>query len=392
MRIALLHYSYPPVIGGVEQVMEQHATLFVAAGHEVSVLAGSLSSLEPASPAGLRVERLAALCSADAPGDCDEQAVAAFIDLLRPRLAGQQIVFLHNVLTMPFNLTLTAALWRLAGALPGVRFVAWAHDVAAANPDYTLPVPPWALLHAAHPRIEYVAVSALRRRQLAESMGVAEEHCRVIPNGICPFHRLGLPPAVRARAETGRWLSRDLLLLHPARLLRRKNVELSLAVTAELRAAGRDAALLVTAACDPHQSASAAYAADLRELRERLGLGEHVDFLGDSIPLGDDAVDSLYRIADAVQEGFGLPVLEAALHRIPIFFPDAEPLSALLPSSGFAYPPTASASEIAGLIMRQADASAAIQDRKALWRDYAWPGIYLNFLAPLLAGSHNSHR
>jgi glycosyltransferase involved in cell wall biosynthesis len=38
MRIALLHYSKPPVIGGVERVIGEQATALRELGHEVEVL------------------------------------------------------------------------------------------------------------------------------------------------------------------------------------------------------------------------------------------------------------------------------------------------------------------------------------------------------------------
>ena len=40
MRIALLHYSSPPIVGGVESVLAHHARLLANDGHEVTILAG----------------------------------------------------------------------------------------------------------------------------------------------------------------------------------------------------------------------------------------------------------------------------------------------------------------------------------------------------------------
>ena len=37
MKIALVHYTYTPVIGGVEIIMAEHARLFAEQGHEVTV-------------------------------------------------------------------------------------------------------------------------------------------------------------------------------------------------------------------------------------------------------------------------------------------------------------------------------------------------------------------
>ena len=38
-KVALLHYSAPPIIGGVESVIEHHARLLINAGHEVRMVA-----------------------------------------------------------------------------------------------------------------------------------------------------------------------------------------------------------------------------------------------------------------------------------------------------------------------------------------------------------------
>ncbi|MEJ2510684.1 MAG: hypothetical protein P8Y72_03705, partial [Anaerolineales bacterium] len=40
IRIAILHYSAPPVIGGVEAVMLAHLTEFIQAGYSSAVIAG----------------------------------------------------------------------------------------------------------------------------------------------------------------------------------------------------------------------------------------------------------------------------------------------------------------------------------------------------------------
>ncbi|MCQ3939349.1 MAG: hypothetical protein DPW18_20235, partial [Chloroflexi bacterium] len=39
MNIALLHYSVPPVVGGVESVIAHHARLMSADGHSVRLVA-----------------------------------------------------------------------------------------------------------------------------------------------------------------------------------------------------------------------------------------------------------------------------------------------------------------------------------------------------------------
>jgi len=48
MKIALLHFTAPPVVGGVESVLLHHARLMTESGHEVTIFAGRGQSFDPA--------------------------------------------------------------------------------------------------------------------------------------------------------------------------------------------------------------------------------------------------------------------------------------------------------------------------------------------------------
>ena len=371
MKIALVHYSSLPVIGGVEVVMAAHARLLADAGHSVTIVCGRGESED----SRILLELLPA-------GD---DALPA---MLRVLLARQDVVIVHNVMTMHFHLRLTEALWNLADELAGVRFLAWVHDIAACNADYDLSQSARQWLVRRHPRMEYVAVSELRQRQFLELTGSA---CPVIPNGVEPAQVLGLSAPVAALAERFGLFEREVVLLHPARILRRKNIELGLRVTAEIKPKF-SCAYLVTGPPDPHHAASADYASELRALRSELGLEGDALFLHEHFTVGDADLRSLYELADALffpshQEGFGLPVLESALHRLPVFCSDIEPLNALLPRRLSVFPtddpPRRIATRIA-LALHGADIAKA---RKETLRRYGWRAIHRNFLAPLLAAA-----
>jgi glycosyltransferase involved in cell wall biosynthesis len=362
MRIALVHFAVAPVVGGVERIVEEHARLFAAHGHEVVTVAlrGTPTVLLPA--------------------DASAEAHSA---VLRPVLAECHVVFIHNVMTMPFQRGLTEALLGLASELSAVRFVAWTHDVAAANPDIVAVAE---IFLRAHPCLTYLAVSALRQRQWQELTGT---EARVVPNGIDPARVLGLPEPIARLAEEHRLLDGRWLLLQPARLLRRKNIELSFGVMAALRAHGCPATLLVSGAADPHSPGAADYAADLRTERRRLKLEVDVLFVGDVLEVGDAELAGLYRLADALiypswQEGFGLPVLEAALHRLPAFFSDLEPLRELGGRHAEYFSPGAEPEVWAGRIGGVLKMSRVASERRRVLRDYAWGTIYEKYLGPLL--------
>src|SRR5688572_9504546 len=110
VKIALIHYTYAPVIGGVEIVMAEHARLFAEHGHEVVVICDQGTG----DDSRIRVELL--------PDAADARELTR---ALEPRLASMDVVFIHNVATMPFHVGLTEALWNIAKRLTHVRFIAW---------------------------------------------------------------------------------------------------------------------------------------------------------------------------------------------------------------------------------------------------------------------------
>ncbi|MDQ3623444.1 MAG: glycosyltransferase family 4 protein [Verrucomicrobiota bacterium] len=381
VRITLIHYSYPPVIGGVETILAEHARLFSAEGHQVTVLCGN------------EARETGAICVRSLPEIADRETPAARVVAgVAPLLKREEVVFMHNVMTMHFHPGLTAALWQLASSLPAVRFVSWIHDLAAGNPDYPLPPlteAPWSFLAAAHDQMEYVAVSDHRARQFKKLTGRV---ARVIPNGVDPARFLGLSPSVARLVKEHAIFERDWILLHPARFLRRKNVELGLRVTAALRALPRQAVYLLTGAHDAQQAGDSTYRAELRALRRELGLEEEVLFLNNLFAVTTPDLISLFSVADALffpsrQEGFGLPILEAALHRLPVFCSSLEPMNALVHHGLTTFAPESSPAAIAATIAGHLDASPATRARKEVVRRYCWETIHRDFLQPLLASA-----
>jgi mannosylglucosylglycerate synthase len=381
VKIAIVHYSLPPIVGGVETVAGHHARLFQGAGHDVTAICG-----RGGEGLGTSLRHI--------PDKGSPEALRA---ALFPVLAKQEVVMMHNVCTMPFDLALTQVLAEAAQELPQVRFIAWIHDLAACNPDYAIPTDdggPWDLLRMAQPHFEYVAVSPLRARQWALLTGTDMGRCRVVPNGIEPAEILRLGDDLMRWERAHRLLERDFLLLHPARLLRRKNVELGLEVAAAIKQAGRSCAYLITGAADPHHAPAAEYAAEIRQRRAQLGLKADAFFVQDHFPVRAEELGQLYSLADALffpsrQEGFGLPMLEAALHRLPIFCSAIEALQAFGNQGCTRFSLDAPPAQIAAEVMRQLDASPAIQARKAALREHAWTAIFRKYLAPLLTPKEN---
>lgn len=407
LEIALLHYSAPPVVGGVERIIGRHAQLLADAGHSVRVVAGRGSSPDPrvrfveVPLADSLHPEVVAVGEQLAAGTVPPE-FAALVERLRAELsaalAGSDVVIAHNVASLNRNLALTVALHDLLagggaagggqGAAPW-RLILWHHDLAWTMPAYRSGLhdgDPWSLLRTKWPGAIDVTISEARRAELARLTGADPATIAVIPGGV------DLPAAPELNSELGALLDSDPLLLAPVRVTARKNLELAVRVVAELRSRGRNAGLVVTGPVDPHNHAEKAYRARLGELIDRLGVGPSVVFLAERAggPAPDETIAALYRLVDALflpstDEGFGLPILEAAAARLPIACSDLPSLRALAGDAATYFNPGAAPDDVADLLLDRLDRDQSAALARRIRREYAWPAIYSRSIAPLLA-------
>jgi glycosyltransferase involved in cell wall biosynthesis len=406
LSIALIHYAAPPVIGGVERVLARHAVLMADGGHRVRVIAGRGRAPDPRvafvrlpllDPRHHVIERLQQeLGLGEVPDDF--AAVAGTIaSELRAALDGADIVIAHNVCSLGMNLALTTALRTVTGRPGDPRLILWHHDLAWALPAYRETLHeglPWDLLRTAWPGAAHVTVSVARREELAEIAGIAPEAIEVVRNGVdlarlWRLHRGTVSLIARTHA-----VGATPLLLVPARITRRKNVELALRVVAAMRAAGRAAGLIVTGPVDPHQADGAAYLRELQVLRRELDLEGSAWFLSAELggPPSDAVMGDLYRLADLLflpsrDEGFGLPILEAAAHRLPIVCTDLPALRSLAGDAAIYVDPDGDPTEVAARILERLDADPAARLAIEIRTRYAWDVVYRERIAPLLASA-----
>ncbi|HEX5588929.1 MAG TPA: glycosyltransferase family 4 protein [Candidatus Limnocylindrales bacterium] len=405
LRVGLLHYTAPPVVGGVEAVLGRHARLLADAGHSVRIIAGRGRSGDPRidlfrvpladtrHPA-IRIAR-AALDSGRVPADFDG-LVDELEVVLRAAVAGLDVLVVHNACGLHFNLPLTAALRRIAGSEAAPPLVAWQHDLAWASDHYRRalhPGEPWNLLRVPWPRTTYVTISAARHADQVRLAGLPPASVHVVPNGIDLDRLLGLHPATRrlvdalGLAAPGVWP----VLLMPVRITPRKNLEMAVRVLAALRSAGTDARLVVTGPADPHAHGSDAGVGGLRVLAEQLGVSAAVHLLaidrGRRTPTR--VVTDLFRVADVLllpsrDEGFGLPVLEAAVSRLPIVCADLPTLREVAGDDATYFHPDAHPEQVAALVVGRLEADPAARLATRARAGYGWDAIYATRIEPLL--------
>jgi glycosyltransferase involved in cell wall biosynthesis len=407
MKIALLHYSAPPIVGGVESVIAHHARLMAAAGHDVRIIAGtggvfdrrisytSIPSLSSTHTAVLDFK--AQLDKGVIPPGFDA-FVAEIKNRLIPATTGLDCIIAHNVCSLHKNLALTAALHDLSQDQGFPKLILWHHDLAwtsARYRDEMHPGYPWDLLRAAWPGVEQVTISELRHKELAQLQNVSTVEIRVVPVGLDVIGMLKLGSVARHLIERLNLLSAAPLLLLPVRLTRRKNIQLALQTLAELLKNHPDAKLVVTGPLGPHNPANRDYFAELKKARQDLGLSASAFFLAELIEgsLPDEVIFDLYRMADAMilpslEEGFGIPILEAGLVGIPIFCTDIPTLKALGQTEALYFSPDSKPAQVAAMISGVLQSNLQYRLRVRVRQEYSWQSIYAKHIAPLIE-SHN---
>ncbi|MBK9601592.1 MAG: glycosyltransferase [Anaerolineales bacterium] len=369
MNIAILHYSVPPIVGGVESVIGHHARLMSANGHSVRLIAArgeSLSNkilLTELPLADSRHERVAHMKDQLDRGEVTpdfESLRDELVIQLQVALAGVDILIAHNVCSLNKNLALTAALYQLHISKKLPRLILWHHDLAWTTPRYQPELHdgyPWDLLRTNWGETTHVVVSHLRRRELSTLMKIQPDEIQIIPNGVDAARFYKLESQTQSLLEKTKLLDAAPILLLPVRVTPRKNIELALHTLAELRRQFANAALVVTGPLGPHNADNHKYFEALSSLRAQLGLQHSAHFLTELTDsfLPDEVIADFYRIADALlfpsrEEGFGIPLIEAAFSHLPAFCADIPPLRELGLNDAAFFSPDDDPAKISGMI------------------------------------------
>jgi len=263
---------------------------------------------------GFRVRTVAGSGTADriVPGLALDAAAPPTLAELETALGGADLVVVENLCSLPMN---PGAALALASYLRGRRAILHHHDF----PWQRGPAEGWEQWPPDDPAWLHVTINELSRRELAER-GI---QAHTVYNSVEEF-----PPGHRAAARELLGIAPDQwLLLQPTRAIPRKNVGAGIALAEALGA--------VYWLTGPAEDA---FGSQLRQLLE----GARCE-LRRGLPPSLKIADA-YAAADAVLlpstwEGFGLPLIEAALQRRPAAvgrFPVADELAAF----GFRWFPT----------------------------------------------------
>jgi glycosyltransferase involved in cell wall biosynthesis len=375
VRIALLHYAAPPVVGGVESVIGHHSVLMGNAGYEVSIIAGRGAQLDGNIPF----------------------ISIPLVDSRHPEILAAKAFLDRGIIPGNFDNLVDTLIVDLEKCLVGVnvpRLIIWHHDLAWTTPRYQGEMHdgyPWDLLRIDWPKAIQVTISEPRRQELAVLLDTPVDRISVIPNGIDVNSFLKLEELTQKLVIKLDLLTATPLLFLPVRITPRKNIELALRTLAALHREYRDAVLVVAGPLGPHNPANAAYFNKLTGLRAELELNKAVHFLAEQVKgyIPDSVISDFYQLADALlfpsrEEGFGIPILEAGLAGLPIFCADIPPLHELGGNCVTYFSPEIDPVALAEMIKQRLDDDMVFGLRRQVKYKYTWDKIFVEQIQPLL--------
>jgi len=400
-RVAIVHYSSPPVIGGVEFILEAHAREMLKHGYKVKVVAGRGERCHKKIPVTIIPEadslskvnkRINAELEKGVVSAKFYQLTDSIYRKLTIALKNIDLAIIHNVLTMHFNLPLTAALEKYIREHPEKRYIAWCHDATFNDPIYKKKARnkyPWNIISRPIPKVRYIAISCHRQRQLSHLFQINSKKITVVPDGLDHRSFLDLNEEALRIFKKFDLFNQDLVMLLPTRMVKRKNLELAIRITKELNKK-LGSTLIITGPPDPHNVDSMRYYRLLRDLRNKSRTKKKVIFLyEEGIKVGYSMLRSLYLLCDmllfpSTQEGFGIPLLESGLVNLPVACANIPSLKEVGEKDVHYLDLKKSPEELASGIIKYYRRQLTIPMFKKILRDYTWESIFKQKIEPLL--------
>jgi glycogen(starch) synthase len=326
-RVLIVTWEYPPIVeGGLARHARKLSEQLVRDGVEVHVLTrGDQRSASREERRGVIVHRV--------PEPSYPQGLTEFVDWVRQ--LNDDLLDAGRALAAEFDFDVVHGHdWLVAVAAKSLSdvircpLVVTVHATEFGRHQGWVHVPPQSDIHRTerwmvHVADQVIVCSHYMRGHVADIFDIEESRIAVIPNGIDPEDLTTVDNLQALRAEFAQPHERLILLV--GRLVFEKGFQVALdALPGVIETVG-NVRFLVAGSGTADQ--------ELREQATRLGLDEHGTFLG---WIGDDALHSLYRIADltvvpSIYEPFGLVALEAMASDCPCIVADTGGLREVVP-------------------------------------------------------------
>jgi glycogen(starch) synthase len=336
-RVLILSWEYPPVIeGGLARHVRKLAEELVRQGLAVDVLTrGAAGRDEAGRRAAADVEERGSVTVYRVPEPGwprgDLKRFVMWVERMNGDMleAGEALAEERSYALVHGHDWLVADAAAQLAARMRVPYVTTVHATEHGRHQGWVQDPPQSHIHAVERAMvrradAVITCSHYMRGHVADIFDIRESRITVIPNGIDPRDLRPVGDLRALRAEFA--APEEQLVLLVGRLVYEKGFQLALDALPDVIARVGGVRFLV--------AGSGTHERELKAQARRLGLDAHGGFLG---WIGDDALHSLYRIADlcvvpSIYEPFGLVALEAMASGCPCIVADTGGLREVVPA------------------------------------------------------------
>lgn len=408
-KIALLHFAYPPNIGGVEILLREHAKILSEMGYEISVITGDGEEKNPKINF-IKIPEIQSILKFNPPlyekivekGIVDDEfySLAKTIeDKLESQLDQQDVIIVHNMLTLVHNLPFIYFLKNYLKKNPNKKLIVWAHDqtyidgenILKEKPDVNLNPEEKKLLLEPIDSAIYIIISETFRELLVKVMNLSKNKTIVIPDGINLQKFLEIDDSIWRLVKEKQLLISFPLILSPVNIIYRKNLEYCLDIVFFLKKYFPEIKYLISGQVSNHRKNKGYFESLLAQI-DKLNLKENIIFLKDYFDrsLENSEIHDLYDLSDLVfffskGENFGLPLLEASLTSTPAFVSNLKVFKEIGANNLFNFDSNNQTPEqTANYIKNFLETDKVIQLKKIARQKYNIETIIKNQLVPLL--------
>ncbi len=341
-QIIFIHYTLPPKTGGIENILGPLSEVFADNDYLVTMLTGAgkivsqniktsiIPDFNPESPHIVKMQKVLRMGSLPENYEIKVENIRRRIET---EIGDIDNIVIHNVMSMPYNLPATEALFNYIERNSHKNFYLWTHDLAWLMDDYKNSLferKPWSILKTPIKNVKYITVSEYRKRQMSELLKISKKQISVVPNVLKYQDFLRFDNnTIKIITELSLFHKHPLILI-PSRIIPRKNLERSIKLIGSLKKKYSNIKGVITGIPDLTSEENITYYKKLLELRRESNLEDNIIFLDQvfkdfKIPeeKNRNVVHDLYFISQlvlltSIDEGFGLQLLEAGAARIPI--------------------------------------------------------------------------
>ena len=345
-QVIIVHYTLPPVIGGVEKMLEPLAEQLAQNNFIVTFLAGKgnlnsqkikTSLIPELNPGHTKIAGMQKQIESGSIPEHFETKVDEIERKIETKIGYIKNVVIHNMMSMPHNLAATQALWNFMQKYPDKNYYIWTHDLAWKMESYQEQLferRPWSLLKEPVPQGQYITVSESRQNQIVDLLGISKSKIKVVPNVIKFTDFLHFNESTSRVVKQLSLYNRFPVIMLPVRLLPRKNIPRAVKILSKLKDYYPDFVAIITGDIPSDNPQGKECYDRIMKIVEENRIQENIIFLHNVFKkIGVDPgknpviVRDLYFLSHLVlylssDEGFGIPILESAVSRTPIVLSD----------------------------------------------------------------------